>query len=447
MSSNGLAALLARQPFDGEVIGPPDPDYNRRRVVWNAMIDRRPGAIVRAGSAEDVRRVVRVAGERGERLAVRGGGHSMPGLSTCDDGIVLDLSPLRRVDVDATARTVTVEGGALLVDLDAAGAQFGLVTPAGVVSHTGVAGLTLGGGMGWLSRRFGMTVDSLLGAELITADGRLVRTTLDERPDLFWAIRGGGGNFGVVTSFRFRMYDVATVVVGSWRYPIAQAGLVLAACGELARNGGRELTLCLTLLRDALSVTACWSGDAADAESALGPYDRLGRPSERSLRSTRFVDLQRRQDETFAWGRRYYVKGGYFHELDQRVIEALLAAAASIPNSHTEIYILQLGGAVADVAEEETAFTGRSANFFWITEAVWDDRANDASCVAWGRAAAASLAAHSMTGNYVNEQSELGREGIVSAYGEAKYRRLSRLKARYDPTNLFRLNQNIKPQA
>jgi hypothetical protein len=186
--------------------------------------------------------------------------------------------------------------------------------------------------------------------------------------------------------------------------------LVLAACGELARNGAGELTLCLTLLRDALSVTACWSGDAAAAERTLGPYDRLGRPSERSLTSTRFVDLQRRHDETFAWGRRYYVKGGYFGELDQRVIEALLAAAASIPNSHTEIYILQLGGAVADVVEEETAFTGRSANFFWVTEAVWDDRADDASCVAWGRGAAASLAAHSITGNYVNEQSELGRE-------------------------------------
>jgi FAD/FMN-containing dehydrogenase len=214
MSSNGLAALLARQPFDGEVIGPADPDYDRRRVVWNAMIDRRPGAIVRARSVEDVCRVVHVAGER---LAVRGGGHSMPGLSTCDDGIVLDLSPLRQVGVDVAARTVTVEGGALLADLDAAGAQFGLVTPAGVVSHAGVAGLTLGGGMGWHSRRFGMTVDSLLGAELVTADGRLVRTTLDEEPDLFWAIRGGGGNFAVVTSFRFRMYDVATVVVGRWR--------------------------------------------------------------------------------------------------------------------------------------------------------------------------------------------------------------------------------------
>jgi FAD binding domain len=418
MRSNGLAAFLAQQPLDGEVIGPAHPGYARRRVVWNAMIDRRPGAIVRARSVEDVRGVVRVAAERGERLAARGGGPSIPGLSTCDDGIVLDLSQLRRIDADAAARTVTVEAGALLADIDAAGAQFGLVTPAGVVSHTGVAGLTLGGGMGWLSRRFGMNVDSLLGAELITADGRLVRISLEEEPDLFWAIRGGGGNFGVVTSFRFSMHDVATVVVGSWRHPIAQAAPVLAACGELARNGVRELTLCLTLLRDALSVTACWSGDLADADRTLGPYDRLGRPSERSLTSTRFVDLQRRHDETFAWGRRYYVKGGYFRELDQRAVEALLAAAASIPNSDTEIYILQLGGAVADVAEEDTAFTGRTANFFWISEAVWDDRADEANCVAWGRAAAATLAAHSMTGNYVNEQSDLGREGVLSAYGD-----------------------------
>lgn len=424
MTAHRLAADLQRVARASEVIVPDHREYDSRRAVWNAMIDRRPGAIVRARSVEDVRSVIRVAAEHGALLAVRGGGHSIPGLSTCNGGIVLDLSLLRRVDVDAMARTVRVDGGALLADLDAAGAPYGLVTPAGVVSHTGVGGLTLGGGMGWLSRRFGMTVDSLLSAEVVTADGRLVHASVEEEPDLFWAIRGGGGNFGVVSSFHFRMHDLASVVVGIWRYPLAQAASMLAGWGQLAPTLPRELSLCLTLLRDTLSVTACWSGAASAAEAAFSPCHKLGQPREHSVTATRFVDLQRRDDEELPWGRRYFVKGGYFARLDQPLIEDMLEAAAAIPNDATLIYLVQLGGAVADVADEQTAFTGRSAEFFWLVEAVWDDAQDDERYVAWARTGAGRLSAHSTAGNYVNEQSEVTREVVVTAYGPTKYQRL-----------------------
>ena len=444
---SALGNWLARHGLDAEVIRPDHPDYDRRRVVWNAMIDRRPGAIVRPRTAATVANAVRIAAELGCPLEVRGGGHNVAGFSICDHGLVVDLGAMRRVTVDTATRTASVGGGALLADLDGVSEGYGLVTPAGVISHTGVGGLTLGGGMGWLSRRFGMTVDNLVGAELVAADGSIVRTSVDEEPDVFWAIRGGGGNFAVVTTFRFRLHELASVTVADWRYRPADAARVLQSLGELAPDHARELTLSMNLTRAGLGVTACWSGAESAAEVALAPYDRLAEPVQRGIAAMRFIDLQRRHDDLLPWGRRYFTKGGYLRALDRDAVAALATAAADVPGPDSEIYVVQLGGAVADVADEATAFTGRDAEFFWLAQAIWDLREVDDANVAWVRRAAELLTACSSAGNYVNEQSELGRGGVAAAYGAAKHRRLAELKRRYDPDNLFRLNQNIRPAA
>jgi FAD/FMN-containing dehydrogenase len=438
---------LAQAGFEGELVDPAHGDYDRLRRVWNAMADRRPGLIARPRHAADVQRVVRAAAGRGALLAVRGGGHSLPGLSTCDDGIVLDLSPLREVVVDAELRRATAGGGALLGDLDRAGMAFGLVVPAGVVSHTGVAGLTLGGGMGWLSRRLGLTIDSLRAVEMVTADGALRRVGPAAEPDLFWAVRGGGGNFGVVTRFEFQAHPLDAVLIGSWSYAPAEALAVLQGCRDLADRAPRSLTAALVLRSGDLRVTAVHSGEAAPAEAAVAPFGRLGHPVSGELGAIGFLELQSRSDTVMAWHRRYYAKGGFLPALSDEAIGTTLEGIVDAPVPDAEIYLLQLGGAVADVAEEATAYSGRSAGWYWIVETGWDAADDDRRCLAWSRQAAARLAALSMQGNYVNEQGDHGRAVAESAYGAAKYARLARLKARYDPGNLFRLNQNIEPAA
>ncbi|TIS49130.1 FAD-binding oxidoreductase [Mesorhizobium sp.] len=289
-----VLARLSREfegtAVSGTVIGGNHSDYEKLRKVWNGLWDRRPAAIVRARNETDVASVVRVAAEHGTLLAIRCGGHSLPGLSICDDGIVLDLSQMCRVVVDPVARVAEVGGGALLGHLDAAGSAAGLATPAGVVSHTGVAGLTLGGGMGWLSRRFGLTIDNLSSAEVVTADGRLVSASPDSEPELFWGIRGGGGNFGVVTKFRFRMYPLGPVLVGRWDYPPEAFAAVLRGYRDLAAHAPRELTTAFTMTATNLSLTAFWSGSAEGSEAVVRAFGistaALSVPSEgRLLRS------------------------------------------------------------------------------------------------------------------------------------------------------------------
>ncbi len=445
MNAAFLACELQKAKLDGAVIDRSHIEYDKFRRIWNGVADRQPAAIVRARGVSDVTKVVRVAAGQGALLAVRCGGHSLPGLSTCDNGIVLDVSPMSEITVDSSAHTAEVGGGALLGHLDVAGARAGLVTPAGVVSHTGVAGLTLGGGMGWLSRRFGLTIDNLLSADIVTADGRLVHTSAEIEPDLFWGIRGGGGNFGVVTKFKFQMHPLGPVAVGRWVYAAHDCEAVLQGYRELAAAAPRELTTAFTLTIANLVITAFWSGFSEGAEAALAPFGTLARPLSGSLGSMAFVDFQSRSDEHFAWGRRYYAKGGYLREIDDRAIACLKDSIASSPTPDSELYVLQLGGAINDIDESATAFTGRAAGYYWIAEAVWDDGVDDERCIAWGRLAAKRLAAISLRGNYVNEQSDFGKDIALGAYGAEKYNRLAKLKARYDPTNLFRLNQNIEP--
>jgi FAD/FMN-containing dehydrogenase len=442
-----LIEALGRSGLDGLVVGSRDAGYDEQRRVWNGVIDRRPAVIVRAASQADVQRTIEVAAEAGSLLAVRCGGHSFPGFSTCDGGIVLDLLWWSRVDVDPVERTAEVSGGALLGDLDRAAVPYGLVVPAGVVSHTGAGGLTLGGGMGWLSRRLGLTIDSLLGAEVCLADGRVVFASEFEEPELFWGLRGGGGNFGVVTRFVFRLHELGFVHVGSWSCPTAESTGVLAGYAELAARASRQLSSAFTLTRDTMRMSAVWSGPEAGASSAVAAFGDLGNQLSESVGGITFLQLQSRLDDHFAWGRRYYARGGFLAAMTPDVLDCLTTSVTSAPTSDSEIYVLQLGGAVTDLADDATAYTGREAGFYWIVEPVWDDPSDDARCLSWGRETAAALGSLSLHGNYVNEQSDVGDSTTQDAYGRNTYERLAALKTRFDPNNLFRLNQNIQPAA
>jgi FAD/FMN-containing dehydrogenase len=446
MESAHLVHELGRSGLDGSVVASGDRSYERWRRVWNGVIDRRPAAIVRAHSVADVRRTIEVAAEAGSLIAVRCGGHSFPGFSTCDEGIVLDLSSMNRVVIDPVGCTAEVAGGALIGDLDRTAAPHGLVTPAGVVSHTGAAGLTLGGGMGWLSRRLGLTIDNLLAADVCLADGRVVLASEVEESELFWGLRGGGGNFGVVTRFVFRLHQLGPILVGSWTYRDTQRGSVLARYAQLASGASPQLGTALTATTAGIRVSAVWSDSEDGAQAAVEAYGQLGTASSGSLGGVTFLELQSRLDDHFAWGRRYYAKGGFLGTIGLDAIDCVTASVASAPTPDCEIYVLQLGGAVSDVAEDATAYTGRHAGFYWIVEPVWDDPTDDARCISWGRETAARLSSLSMSGNYVNEQSDFGGDTTLKAYGEQKYRRLAALKARFDPENLFRLNQNIPPE-
>lgn len=422
-------------------------EYDARRRVWNGMIDRRPAAIVRPGSAREVASLMPLAQASGLPLAVRCGGHSFPGFSTCDGGLVLDLTRINRVSADPVTRIAEVGGGALLGDLDRATVPHGLVTPAGLISHTGAGGLVLGGGMGWTSRRLGLSVDSLLSVELVTADGRILDITAASDPELFWGLRGGGGNFGVVTKFRFRMHDLGPVTVGSWEYAPDRIAVALRSVAQLARKAPRSQTTVAVATRSGLFVTAFHSGSDGKGKASVEPFGDLAGPGEGGVQDIGYIGLQSRSDERVRWGRRYYGRGGFIASPEGEVASTVQHLVQNSPSPEAEIYMIQLGGAVSDVAEDATAYSGRAGGFYWIVNPIWDDPSDDAACLAWGRQGGARMAALSQAGNYLNEQGETGREVALQAYGAAKFQRLSALKARMDPTNLFRLNQNITPAA
>jgi FAD/FMN-containing dehydrogenase len=413
--------------------------------VWNGLFDRRPAAIVRATAVDDVQRAVGLAAEAEVPLAIRGGGHSFPGHSTCDAGVLLDLSGLFAVDIDATDRTALVGGGALLGDVDAATKPFDAVVPAGVVSHTGAGGLTLGGGMGWNSRRYGLTIDNLLGVQLVLADGTLLTVNEDSDPDLFWAIRGGGGNFGVATSFRFQTRPMTTSAASTSLYSAGQADAILSAYAEQVADAPRELSTGFMLARDTLRMKAIWYGSPQKTNVVLGPFSRLGGASPNETVGSSFWELQHASDEALPWGRRYYAKGGFLRAIDSTSITWLTQCLSQAPNLDCDVYVIHLGGAVADVPEDATAYTGRAASFYWVVNGVWDDPEDDETCISWGRQTAEGLSKLSLAGNYVNEQSDVSPEATRLAYGDRTYERLVSVKQRYDPTNLFRLNQNIRP--
>lgn len=443
--SDVLRKKLALAKCRGHLIMPGDRDYDRARRVWNGVVDRKPAAVLYAENVDDVRKAIDIAASCDAVLAVRAGGHSFPGLSTCDAGLLLDLSQLNSTRLNTGAGTVEAGGGAMLRDLDGATVSKGYVVPAGVISHTGVAGLTLGGGMGRISRAYGLTIDSLIGAEIVTAIGSVTWIDADSDPELFWGIRGGGGNFGVVTRFKFKLHQLGLVSVGQWSYPVASARRAIAVLGELAQQRPREFSVAFTLASLSLGVTAVWIGDSRHAERMLSPFGELAGAGEGTMGAMPFIELQSRNDVHFAWSRRYYAKGGFWRDISGEAVDAMVQQITTAPTPDSELYVTQLGGAVSDVPEDATAYSGRQAGYYWIAEPVWDNPADDERCIAWGRAAAEQMADPSIQANYINEQADTA---IASgAYGAVKYDRLRRLKSRLDPTNRFRLNQNIVPLA
>ncbi len=446
--------------FTGAVIHPDQAGYDAARAIWNAMHDRRPAVIAQPRSAQDVAAAVRHARAEGLLIAVRGGGHSMPGHSVCDGGLVIDLRALSQVRVNPQARRVTVGGGALLGEVDRATQQHGLVLPAGVVSHTGAGGLTLGGGVGRLMRRYGLTIDSLLSAEVVTADGRILRTSAQEHPDLFWALRGGGGNFGVVTEFEFALHELSELLILATFHPLDQARQVIErGRREMADPAAPDELLWTSFLRRANDVPWLprnlvgqhgivslveWSGDPDKGRPILaGIRDDL-QPAASDLSVVPFLFMQTITDDLFAHGLRTYIKAGFAADLRGGLTDALLSRAAEVRSPISQIELLALGGAIARVDPAATAFPFRRARWLINIPATWRDPADDDREIAWARASYAAVKPFLAEGTYVNFMGDDEDEGTAGAYGRT-IERLQRIKAVYDPDNIFRLNQNIQP--
>ena len=444
--------------FRGDVIIAGDTRYDDARRVWNGMIDRRPSVIVRPLDSNDVAAAIRFGRDEGLLIAVRGGGHSMPGHGTCDSGMVIDLSRMRGATVNPVKRTARVNGGALLGELDIAAQAHGLVCPVGVVSHTGVGGLTLGGGTGRLQRKHGFTIDSLRAVELVTAAGDLVRADANENQDLFWAVRGAGANFGVVTAFEFELqpFDgVLTIASATYSAPrIHDAWALFHEMGTTSPDhvmwtfnmalGSTESVPADLVGKPVATISAYHSGDQAAAEHELRDLMGFGAPVAASTVTRSYLDLQRAADDASAWGHRVYTKGGFTDDLPAQALEQMVDHLASGTSSDTFGLGAQ-GGAIARVAEDATAFTGRQAGFQMSSDSTWDDSTEDQARIEWAREAYAIVEPHSRTGRYVNDIADSGPDLGRWVYGDAKYDRLVGVKRNWDPDNVFRLNQNIKP--
>ena len=446
--------------FGGTLLRPDENGYDAARAVWNAMHDRRPALIARPRTPQEVAAAIAYARAENLLLAVRAGGHSMPGHSTCDDGLVIDLRALDRVTVDPVRRRATVGGGALLGDLDRATQQHGLVVPAGVVSHTGVAGLTLGGGVGRLMRRFGLTIDSLLSAEVVTADGRILRTSPDQHPELFWALRGGGGNFGVVTEFEFALHELSELLILATFHPLDEARKVIErGRREMADPAARDELLWTSFLRRANDVPWIppelvgrhgimslveWSGHPEDGRAKLTEIrdDLAPAASEESV--VPFLFMQTVTDDLFAHGLRTYIKAGFAADLPDALIDVLLDRAALLESPISQVELLALGGAISQVSPEATAFPFRNARWLINIPATWRDAADDEREIGWARATYAAIRPYLSEGSYVNFMGDDEDDTAAAAYGRT-IERLQQVKAIYDPENTFRLNQNIKP--
>lgn len=447
--------------FDGQIVWPDDASYEDDRRVWNAMHDRRPALIARCASVGDVVAAVRYARDRALEIAVRCGGHSMPGHSVCDGGIVIDLRGLSAISVDPRARRAVVQGGALLGEVDRETQEHGLVVPSGVVSHTGVGGLTLGGGVGRLMRRFGLTIDSLISAELVSADGEVLRASPDELADLFWALRGGGGNFGIVTEFEFALHELSELVMLATFHPLDGARAILAEGERTMAALPPDELLWTSFLRRApelpwvprsevgkLGIVCAieWSGDPREGHAVLEGIRARLEPPASSLLTIPFLAAQSAGDEIFAAGKLTYIKAGFVDALSDGLIDALLDAAAEIASPFSQIEVLALGGAIARVDVQATAFPHRDANWLINVPATWVSASETMSEIAWTRNTYAQLSPHLAGGTYVNFMDGDEERRTDSAYGST-LERLQAVKAAYDPHNVFHLNQNIEPAA
>ncbi|MGH7637866.1 MAG: FAD-binding oxidoreductase [Gemmatimonadaceae bacterium] len=450
---------LERQ-FRGRLIQRDDPLYDGARRVWNGAIDRHPSLIARCTGAADVLAAVRHARERDMVVAVRGGGHNVAGTAVCDDGIVIDLSGMKGIWVDPGGRTARAQPGLLWGEFDHETQRFGLAVPGGIVTHTGIAGLTLGGGLGWLMRRYGLTCDNLLSADVVTADGSLVRASREDNAELFWGLRGGGGNFGVVTSFEYQLHPVGpTVLAGVVLYPAARAHEVLDFYRHYIESAPDEL-MTIVVLRMAppapflpaaihgqpvVILAVCYAGRVEDGERVLAPLRRIGEPLADLIQPTQYTAHQAMLDASVPHGLGYYWKSEYLPALDDGLIATLVDHAwrVATPQSYTALF--HMGGAVGREDPEGSAFEDRRATHGMTIDGVWSDTAASDACIAWAREFWEAVRPYSTGRVYVNFLGEEGQDRVRAAYGSAKYERLRALKRKYDPTNFFRMNQNIVP--
>jgi FAD/FMN-containing dehydrogenase len=433
----------------GEVIGPGDRSYDTARAVFNGMVDRRPLAMIRPVDASEVVRCITVARRHDLPLSVRGGGHSVAGNAVRDGAVMLDLSAMKALRVDPETRRVRAEPGLTLGEFDRATQAFGLATTLGVVSTTGIAGLTLGGGLGWLNGRYGLACDNLISAEVATADGRLLRASAQENQDLFWSIRGGGGNFGVVTSLEYQLHPVSLVLAGVLSYPLEVAPRVLRFYDDFAKAAPDELSTAASLgLTPAgeptVSIAVCYCGPIDEGEQLLRPLRRFQSPVDDGIQPMPYAVLQSARDEGFPFGRHHYWKSGWLREVTDGAIETLLRFLPQMPSSFSSVGLQQLHGVASRVAPSATAFPHRAEQYDFVVLSQWSDASDSDRNLQWTRALFEAMRPHLEQSVYVNNLGDEGQGRVRAAYGE-NYPRLAAVKRIYDPDNLFRANQNIDP--
>jgi FAD/FMN-containing dehydrogenase len=446
------------QSLRGELVRPGDPSYDEARSIWNGAHDKKPALIVRCHGVADVLSGVEFARSEGLTIAVRGGGHSIPGFSTSDGGVVLDLSPMNSVRVDPNRQTITAQAGCLWSDVDAEAQAFGLGLTGGLISTTGIAGFTLGGGIGWLVRRCGLTCDNLIGADIVTADGRYLHVSEDEHPELLWALRGGGGNFGVVTSFEFRAHEVGPMVyAGIVFYRGEDAKAVLAGFREAASSAPDELSMAVNLTtapplpflpeevhgKPIIAVLGVFSGRAEDGDAATRSFRGLAPVVVDLFSPMPYLAMQGLLDPLYPRGMWNYFRSAFFADLDDATAQALISSYSQAPNEVSELHIHHLGGAMGRVSADATAFGTRDRDFILNVVARTPGAEGFDAVVEWARSACAKLGPDAAT--YVNFTGEASEDRVQASYPAATYARLVAVKDRYDPTNLFRLNQNIPP--
>ncbi len=437
--------------FHGDLIEPNSPTYDAARAVWNGMIDRRPACIARCKSVADVQDAIRFARDNDLPIAIRGGGHNAAGLAVSDGGLVVDLGGMRDVVVDPARKTARAGGGATWGDFDKATAVHGLATTGGAVSTTGIAGLTLGGGLGWLMRSYGMASDNLIGVEIVTADGNVLHASATEHPDLFWALRGGGGNFGVVTSFEYQLHDVSTIFGGMLLFPLARARDAFRLLRDVARTAPNELTVFAPMLHtpDGIPVVGfaiCYNGPADKGEAAIKAIRDFGTPAAGEVGPMPYTALQTMLDAGFPSGLHVHWRSEFVASLPDELIEAWVSAFEKVPSPLSALLIEQFGGAVHTVPNDSSAFDNRNSDFNFVIVSRWANPSDADPNVAWARATSEAVKPFG-TGrvylNYIGAGEPIDR--VRAAFSPEKFARLATVKRQYDPTNVFRMNQNIPP--
>jgi FAD binding domain/Berberine and berberine like len=448
----GIASFVRQElgpGLRGEVVCPGDRGYDTARAVFNGMIDRRPLAVIRSVDASDVVRCIEFARLHGLPLSVRGGGHSVAGNAVRDGAVMLDLSGMKAVRVDPKTRTVRAAPGLTLGEFDRATQAFGLATTLGVVSVTGIAGLTLGGGLGWLNGRYGLACDNLISAHVATADGQLLRANAQENEDLFWGIRGGGGNFGVVTSFEYQLHPVDLVLAGGLSYPLGMAPLVLRFYDDFVKEAPDELSTAVSLAltptgEPVVWIAVCYCGPIDEGEQVLRPLRTFQSPAEDGIQPMPYALLQSARDDGFPSGRLHYWKSGWLRELTDGAIETLMQFVPHMPSPTSGVGLQRMHGMASRIAPSATAFPHRAEQYDFLILSQWTDATDSDRNVEWTRALFEAMRPHLEESVYVNNLGDEGPERVQAAYGE-NYPRLAALKGTYDSDNLFRANQNIDP--